>query len=226
MKVKDFLKQIIAYKEKYPDNNVEEYEIIFKDNKQSSEDNYIDISFFLDDVKKFTLGGKNLATEFKNSTADKNGLEPFNILTPCGDKASLIFNELPDVSAEESNVNSDVATKQIVKLEKAYNIPAAEWTSNGLIELEVLIPKSMTKNEYILNFIALDDLIYDNKVVVPRGAKIRYFSKLYEVKEYDKESNVVEAALDIRPTNTFGSDYVADKMSNFSITAVAYTKNL
>jgi hypothetical protein len=111
-------------------------------------------------------------------------------------------------------------------LEKAYNIPAAEWTSNGLIELEVLIPKSMTKNEYILNFIALDDLIYDNKVVVPRGAKIRYFSKLYEVKEYDKESNVVEAALDIRPTNTFGSDYVADKMSNFSITAVAYTKNL
>jgi alpha-tubulin suppressor-like RCC1 family protein len=171
-------------------------------------------------------GASSSATGLKITTADKNGLEPFNILTPCGDKASLIFNELPDVSAEESNVNSDVATKQIVKLEKAYNIPAAEWTSNGLIELEVLIPKSMTKNEYILNFIALDDLIYDNKVVVPRGAKIRYFSKLYEVKEYDKESNVVEAALDIRPTNTFGSDYVADKMSNFSITAVAYTKNL
>lgn len=226
MKVKDFLKQISSYKEKYPDNNVEEYEIIFKDNKQSSEDNYIDISFFLDDVKKFTLGGKNLATEFKNSIADKNGLELFNILTPCGDKASLIFNELPDASAKDSNVDSDIAAKPIVKLEKAYNIPAAEWISNGLIEMEVLLPKSMTKNEYILNFIALDDLIYDNKVVVPRGGKIRYFSNLYEVKEYDKESDTVKVTLDVRPTKMFGSDYVADKMSKFSIAALAYTKNL
>lgn len=179
MKVKDFLKQISSYKEKYPDNNVEEYEIIFKDNKQDSEDNYIDISYFLDDVKKFTLGSKNLAASFKTS--------------------------------------SDHKKPPIVKAEESYQVCASQWAVNGLIELEVLLPKDIVKDEYMLTFVALDDVVYNNNVVFNKGKKLHYYSMLHKHMPYDNYNITIKAVLDVRPTLTFDSDFEDNKMSNFSI---------
>lgn len=144
--------------------------------------------------------------------AEKNGLELFSIITPYGDCVSFIFNKT-NMNVEKQEANF---IKPKLQLETAYTIPASKLTDNGLIEFSTLIDKHYyDEGNFTISIVALNDVKYDDKIIVSKGKTIRHYSNF---------SNNSTTVMDLRPTSASGNYFIPEKLSDVCFTMILNKK--